>query len=146
MNDDIPEALPLGPDDEEKRTFAWQLMKTSNDVVVGFAKLMAATAMTAIGVLLSLASFIKVGSSFAGWESLVLAISCFAFLAATIIFSHAVRGRSIDISPDDYDDVVEQYLSAARRRQRVINAGLAVLTFATTCGLVAVLAAVSSQR
>ena len=45
---------------------------------------------------------------------------------------------------DHYDDVVEQFLAAARRRQQVINAGLGVLTIATICGLVAVLTALTA--
>jgi hypothetical protein len=140
----MSEVLPVGPDDEDKRAFAWHLMKTSNDVVTGFARIMATTAMTAIGVLLSLAGFLKAAANFAGWKAVLLAIACFAFLAATLLFSWAVRGQRLTISPDDYDDVVEQFLAAARRRQQVINAGLGVLTIATICGLVAVLTALTA--
>jgi hypothetical protein len=138
MSSEISDALPVGPDDEDKRIFAWDLMKTSNDVVVGFAKLMSTTSMTAIGVLLSLASFVKLGARDNGWK-LLLGVSCITYLAAALVFSYVVRGRRINISPNDYDDVVEQFLSAARQRQRMTNIGLVVMALATSCGVVVIL-------
>jgi hypothetical protein len=138
MTNEIPDALPVGLEDEDKRIFAWDLMKTSNDVVVGFAKLMSTTSMTAIGVLLSLASFVKLGPHDNGWK-LLLGAACIAYLTAALVFSYVIRGRRINISPDDYDDVVEQFLLAARLRQRMTNIGLGVLALATSCGVTVIL-------
>jgi len=56
-----------------------------------------------------------------------------------------VRGRRIDVSPDDYDDVIEQFLSAARQRQRMANLGLGLLAVGTCAGLVVILAALAGQ-
>ena len=145
MSDGIPDALPVGPEDEDKRIFAWGLMKTSNDVVVGFAKLMSTTSMAAIGVLLSLAGFVERGVGDNGWRLLLLGVACVGYLAAALVFSYVVRGRRINISPDDYDDVVEQFLSAARLRQRMTNIGLGVVTLATSCGLAVILVALGDR-
>jgi hypothetical protein len=151
MTDDLtppaPDAMartvPVGPDDEEKRVFAWELMKASNEVVVGFARLMSTTCLTAIGVLLSLAGLVGRGREDNGWQIVVMGVACLTFLLAALVFAYVVRGRRIDISPDDYDDVVEQFLSAARQRQRMTNVGLVLLSLAVSGGLVAVLAALS---
>jgi len=145
MSDEIPDALPVGPEDEDKRIFAWDLMKASNDVVVGFARLMSTTSMTAIGVLLSLAGLAGLGRGGDGWKLLLVGLSCIAYLAAALLFSYVVRGRQINISPDDYDDVVEQFLSAARLRQRMTNIGLGLVVFATLCGLTAILVALGNR-
>jgi hypothetical protein len=145
MSNEIPKALPIGPEDENKRIFAWDLMKHSNDVVVAFAKLMSPTSLTAIGVLLSLARFAELGTGDDGWKLLLVGVSCIAYLAAALLFSYVVRGRQINISPDDYDDVVEQFLSAARLRQRMTNVGLGVVAFATLCGLTVILVALRDR-
>jgi hypothetical protein len=141
----MAQAVPLGPDDEDKRAFAWDLMKASNDVVVGFARLMSTTCLTAIGVLLSLAGLVDLGRDDKGWQILVMGAACITFLLAALVFSYVVRGRRIDVSPDDYDDVVEQFLSAARQRQRLANLGLGLLALATCGGLVVILAALADQ-
>jgi hypothetical protein len=139
MSDDVLNVLPLSPEDEEKRVFAWDVMKASNDVVVGFAKLMSTTSMAAIGVLLSLARFAKLGSSPDHWKLWLVGVACIGYLAATLIFSFVVRGRRIDISPDDHDDVIEQFLSVARLRQRMSDIGLIITALATFCGLSVIL-------
>ena len=145
MPDGIPDALPVGPDDERKRIFAWNLMRTSNEVVVGFASLMSTISMTAIGVLLTLAGFVKLGSSGNSWQLAVLGLACAAYLAAALVFYYVVRGRRINISPDDYDDVVEQFLAAAQLRQRMTNIGLGVVAVATAGGLAVILVALGQR-
>lgn len=145
MSDPKLEALPVGPEDKDKRSFAWDLMKASNDVVVKFAKLMSTTSMTAIGVLLSLAKFAELGKGGHGWKLLLVGLSCMAYLAAALLFSYVVRGRRLAISPDDYDDVVEQFLSVARLRQRMTDIGLGLVAFATSCGLVVILVALGDR-
>ncbi len=145
MGDAIPEALPLGPEDDEKRAFAWEVMKSSNEVVVGFARLMSATSLTAIGVLLSLAQFTGVNSGTGGWRLVLLSLACAGYLVATLMFSYVVRGRRINTSPDDYDDVVEQFLSAARARHRMTTVALGVFVLATSCGLAVLLEAIGHR-
>ena len=145
MSDKIPEALPVGPDDEEKRTFAWALMKGSNDVVVGFAKLMSTTSMTAIGVTLSLAAFAGLGTGDDLWKLLLVSVACVAYLAAALLFSFVVRGQPMNVSPSDYDNVMEEFLSAAQLRQRMTNVGLCLVAFATLCGLTAILVALGDR-
>lgn len=145
MGDTVPEALPVGPEDNEKRTFAWEVMKSSNEVVVGFARLMSATSLTAIGVLVSLAQFAGIGSGTAGWRILLLGLACAGYLAATLMFSYVIRGRRINTSPDDYDDVVEQFLSAARIRHRMTTVALGVFVLATSCGLAVLLEAIARR-
>jgi len=145
MADAIPEALPVGPEDDDKRTFAWDLMKASNEVIVGFAKLMSTISLTAIGVLLSLAKLVGLGSVSSGWQLALLSVACVLYLVAVLVFSYVVRGQRIDISPDDYDDVVEQFLAAARVRQRMTNVGLGLLAVGTSCGLAVILEALSTK-
>lgn len=139
----MQEALPIGPDDEEKRAFAWDLIKASNDIVVGFAKLMSTTSMTAIGVLLSLAKFAELGKRGGARLLFIMGLSCITFLGAALLFSYAVRGRRMNISPDDYDDVLEQFLSVARLRQRMTDFGLCLLAVATVCGCAVLLVALT---
>jgi hypothetical protein len=139
------DALPVGSDDEAKRAFAWDLIKASNEVVVEFAKMMSTTSLTAIGVLLSLAKFAGLGKSGNGWQLLFVGFSCIVYLAAALLFSYAVRGRQIAISPDDYDDVVEQFLSIARLRQRMTGIGLGLVALATSCGLTVILVALGNR-
>jgi hypothetical protein len=146
MDDEVPTALPVGPDDDDKRAFAWALLKDSNEVVIGFAKLMSTTSMAAIGVLLTLAAFAGVGTTAGGWTTVVVALSGSSYLAAALVFSVVVRGRRINISPDDYDDVVEQFLAAASSRQRTTNVGLVLLTLATASALVSILGALRDLR
>jgi hypothetical protein len=120
-------------------------MRTSNEVIVGFAGLMSTISMTAIGVLLTLAGFVRLGSRGNGWQLAALGGACAAYLAAALVFSYVVRGRRINISPDDYDDVVEQFLAAARLRQRMTNVGLGVVALATAGGLAVILVALGQR-
>jgi hypothetical protein len=145
MSDDIPEASALGPDDSEKRAFAWEILKGSNDVVVGFARLMSTTSMAAIGVLITLAGLVEPEPGAAGWKLFLLGFSCTIYLAAALVFSYVIRGRRISISPDDYDDVVEQFLAAARLRQRATNVGLGMVATATLTGVTLVLVSVAER-
>ena len=139
------EAIPVDSEDEEKRAFAWDVMKASNKVVVGFAKMMATASMTAIGVLLSLARFAKLGSSPDHWKLWLVGLACVGYLAATLVFSYAVRGRRINVSPNDHDDVVAQFLSAASLRQRMSDVGLVLMALATLCGLSVILVALADM-
>jgi len=145
MNSEKQEAVLVGGDDEDKRAFAWELMKKSNDVVVEFAKLMSTTSMTAIGVLLSLAKLAGLGKGGSGVALLLVGLSCISYLSAALVFSYGVRGRAINISPNDYDDVVEQFLSVARLRQRMTGYGLALVAFATVCGLATILLSLANE-
>ena len=143
MNDrHVPDAVPLRPDDDERRSFAWEVMKGSNEVAVGFAKLMATTSMTAIGVLLSLAKWVELGPE-DDWMLVVVGVACVGYLTAALLFAYVVRGRRIDISPDDYDDVVEQFLAAAQQRQRLTNIALGLVGVATCCGVAVLLIALA---
>lgn len=63
---------------------------------------------------------------------------------STPVFSYAVRGRLLAISPDDYDDV-EQFLAAARHRHRTTTLGLLLMTLATISGLTALLGTLTGR-
>src|SRR5690242_2917697 len=49
--------------------------------------------------------------------------------SSSLAFAYAVRGRRILISPDDFDDIVEQFLSAAHRRHQACLVGMLLIVF-----------------
>ncbi|MGG7568840.1 hypothetical protein [Streptomyces sirii] len=137
-------ATELTADDNEHKAFAWEVIKKSNDVVVSFAKLMATVALTAVGVVLTLARLIGLQEHGSTVEFVWLTIACAGYLAASLLFSYAVRGKSLLISPDDFDDVVPQFLAAAHSRHRATTAGLLILGLATITAVILMVCALAS--
>ncbi|MGW2253531.1 hypothetical protein ACWCXH_25540 [Kitasatospora sp. NPDC001660] len=140
---DVVEAAELSGDDNEKKAFAWEVIKNSNDVVLSFAKLMATVALTAVGVVLTLAKLVELEKYSTAWL-VWLTIVCAGFFVASLMFSYAVHARHILVGPDDYDDVVEQVLEAAQHRHRATTVGLLVLGAATVGAIILIVAALES--
>lgn len=137
-------ATELTADDKEHKAFAWEVMKSSNDVAVSFAKLMATVALTAVGVVLTLASLIGFQQHGSTAEFIWLTIACAEYLAASLLFSYAVRGKFLRISPDDFDDVVPQFLKIAYGRHRATTAGLLILGLGTLTAVILMVCTLAS--
>ena len=145
-HDGIIEAADVTTSDVEKKEFALEIIKSSNEVVVSFAKLMTATSISAVGVVLTLAKLVEFGSTASGGAAVTLGLTCGGFLLASLLFAFAVRGQTLAVSPHDYGDVVEQFLHAAHRRQRIINWGLAIMAVATIVSIYLIISAMVDSQ
>jgi hypothetical protein len=116
---------PLNDGDIRKRTLAWDIVRQSNDAVVGFARLMVPTSLSALGVIVAIS-----GSRFAdaghSGQRLLIGLSCLAVVVATSLFAHSIFARRLTISAEDYQDVLDQVsaIIAARRRETSIALGV----------------------
>jgi hypothetical protein len=135
------QATELGSGDKEKIAFAWEVVKGSNEVVVSFARLMAAVALTAVGVVLTLAKLAGLEGQTSAARLVWLALTCGVYLLSSLVFSYAVRGQRLAVSPDDFEDVVEQFLAAANRRHRATEVGLVLLAIATISSILVIVTA-----
>jgi hypothetical protein len=138
------QATELSTADKEKIAFAWEVMKESNEVVVSFAGLMTTVALTAVGVVLTLAKLAGLEGTASSGHLVWLALSCGVYLFSSLVFSYAVRGQRLAVSPDDFEDVLEQFLLAANRRHRATEIGLALLAIATISSIIMIVTAFAS--
>lgn len=126
---------PLSETDTRKRELAWEVLRSSNEPVLGFAKIMVPTSLSSIGAIIGLAQ--AGGRLVPGApRSLVLAACCLNLLSM-LLFAWVVYARPIRISPEDYDDVLDELLKAATARHRVTTAGLCLLTLGAGVAVVA---------
>ncbi len=131
-------------DDEKAKTeFAWDVMKGSNEAILSFARLMAPVSLTAAGAVLTLTKLTS--SPIPAAQRVWLAVACGAYLGGSIAFASAVRGRRMLVSPNDYDDILEQFLAAAHRRHRTTLLGMTLITLATIVSIVVVIFAIPAN-
>jgi hypothetical protein len=144
MNDKLIEAEPLDEANKEKRLFAWEVIKGSNDIVINFATTMTTLSMAGVGAMLTLARLVGLDFESSIVQLTLLGAACGLFLGAAVLFAYTVRGQRMDISPDDYDDVVGQFLEVLARRRRASDIGFLLLVIATISGVLAIMSSVSS--
>jgi hypothetical protein len=144
MNNSWIEAEAVGEADKEKRAFAWEVLRKSNDVVINFAKTMTTFCVAAVGAMLTLARHVGLDANAPRYQLVLLAVVCGLFLAAAVAFAYAVRGQRIDVSPDDYDDIVAQFLEAAARRSRATEIGFVLLILAATFGVIVIISSLAT--
>ena len=118
---------PLSETDLHKRDLAWEIVRQSNEVVVGFAKLMVPTSLSALGVIVAIAGTRFAGAADGG-KRLLVGLSCLAVVFATVLFAHSIFARKLMISAEDYHDVLADIsaITAARRRETAIAFGIFV--------------------
>jgi hypothetical protein len=111
--------------DLRKRDLAWEVLRTSNEPVVGFAKLMVPTALSSVGAIVALAQAAGrlTAPDMPHWLVLGACILC---LLATLLFAVVVYARPVRVSADDYDNVLDELLEAAHARRRLTSTALAV--------------------
>ncbi|HSH81038.1 MAG TPA: hypothetical protein VLA19_21100 [Herpetosiphonaceae bacterium] len=118
-----------------KRELAWDVLRASNEPVVGFAKLMVPTALSSVGAIIALAQ--AGGRLVSGTPRSLILAACGLNLLAMLFFAWVVYARPIRVSAEDYDDVLEELLKAASTRQRVATAGLGLLTLGAVLAVLA---------
>jgi hypothetical protein len=118
---------PLRETDTRKRDLAWEILRGSNEPVVGFAKLMVPTALSAIGVIVGLA---QAGGRLAtpGAPRALVLVGCLLILGAMLLFAGVVYARHVRVSPDDYEAVLEELMRAASARHWLTTTALGLLT------------------
>jgi cytochrome c biogenesis protein CcdA len=121
------------PVDEMKRQLAWDVLKQSNDSVLGFSKLMVPTSLSAVGAIVALGEYI-------GADSTLVGVAAVLMLLAALLFAHSVYARPVRVSLDDYDDVVDELVAAALRRRQETTWALALLAVAVVVAIVALVA------
>jgi cytochrome c biogenesis protein CcdA len=121
------------PVDAMKRQLAWDVLKQSNESVLGFSKLMVPTSLSAVGAIVALGEYI-------GADSTLVGVAAVLMLLAALLFAHSVYARPVRVSLDDYDDVVDELLETARRRRQETTWGLVLLAVAVVVAIVALVA------
>ena len=121
------------PVDAMKRQLAWDVLKQSNEPVLGFSKLMVPTSLSAVGAIVALGEYI-------GADATLVGVAAVLMLLAALLFAHSVYARPVRVSLDDYDDVVDELLAAARRRRQETTWALALLAVAVVVAIVALVA------
>jgi hypothetical protein len=117
----------LSETDLRKRDFAWDIVRDSNEVVVGFARLMVPTSLSALGVIVAIAGTRFAGGGHGG-KRLLIGLSCLAVVVATVLFAHSIFARRLMVSAEDYQDVLAEIgaITSARRRETSIAFGVFV--------------------
>jgi hypothetical protein len=118
---------PLSETDLRKRDLAWEIVRQSNEVVVGFAKLMVPTSLSALGVIVAIAGTRFAGGTDGG-KRLLIGLSCLAVVLATVLFAHSIFARKLVVSAEDYQDVLADIgaITSARRRETGVAFGIFV--------------------
>ena len=118
---------PLTELDDRKRDLAWDIVRQSNEVVVGFARLMVPTSLSALGVIVAIAGTRFAGAGDAG-KRVLIGLSCLAVVVATGLFTHSIFARRLMVSAEDYQDVLAEIgaITSARRRETGIAFGVFV--------------------
>lgn len=126
---------PLTETDARKRELAWQVLRTSNEPVLAFAKLMVPTSLSSVGAIIGLA---QVGGRLAsGTPRFLVLAACLLNLSSMLLFAWVVYARPIRVTAEDYDTVLDELLDAASARQRVTTAGLCLLTLGAVLAVLA---------
>ena len=129
-------AEPLSESDVRDRQVAIDLIGRSNDVVIAFAKQMAAISLTAVGVVITLADLRGLDETASGSARTALAVIAGAYLVASVLFALALRPRRFPVSLDDYEGSEERLLAAARRRHDLATAGFLLVVAGTLAAIV----------